>query len=314
MNPWIPRLQGNRWWIYQRERFPIFAHGLLIAVFSGSAVCFSRVLRGGGEWPAGPALVTAFVTALGIFLQLRIADEFKDFVEDSRYRAYRPVPRGLIKLKELGWLAAATALIQLGIGGWHSPRLIPLLLVTWTYLALMTREFFVEHWIRERPITYLWTHMLILPLTDLYATACDWVPVSSTPPAGLMWFVAVSFFNGIGLEIGRKIRAPENEEEGVRTYSRLWGGRHATWAWWAALSVTAVSAVAAATQIGSAGMMGGIMAVLLVAAAWLGRRFINRPSQRTARQLDQFSGIWTLITYLSLGIVPLLVRIFHRTP
>ena len=95
--------------------------------------------------------------------------------------------------------------------------------------------------------------MLVNPsevLTDFYATACDWVPAGHGPPAGLTWFVVVSFFNGVGLEIGRKIRAPENEEEGVRTYSHLWGGRVATLAWGAALVVTATGAIAAATQIG----------------------------------------------------------------
>ena len=40
------------------------------------------------------AVVTSFLS----FLQLRIADEFKDFDEDSRYRPYRPVPRGLVTL------------------------------------------------------------------------------------------------------------------------------------------------------------------------------------------------------------------------
>ena len=137
-------------------------------------------------------------------------------------------------------------------------------MLTWTYLALMTREFFVGQWIRERPITYLWTHMLILPLTDFYATACDWVPAGHGPPAGLTWFVVVSFFNGVGLEIGRKIRAPENEEEGVRTYSHLWGGRVATLAWGAALVVTATGAIAAATQIGFGVMVGTILSALLL--------------------------------------------------
>jgi 4-hydroxybenzoate polyprenyltransferase len=37
---------------------------------------------------------------------------------------------------------------------------------------------------------------------------------------GFFW---VSFFNGTVLEIGRKIRAPQDEEAGVETYSFLWG-------------------------------------------------------------------------------------------
>ena len=58
----------------------------------------------------------AFATAFLFFLQLRIADEFKDFEEDSRYRPYRPVPRGLVRLRELGWLGAAAACLQLATG------------------------------------------------------------------------------------------------------------------------------------------------------------------------------------------------------
>ena len=36
----------NRWWIYQKERFPLLAHGPLIFAFSACAVAFSSLLRG----------------------------------------------------------------------------------------------------------------------------------------------------------------------------------------------------------------------------------------------------------------------------
>src|SRR4051812_43039910 len=89
-----------RWWTYQRERFPIFGHDLLIAAFSSSAVSYSALLR--GQTPRIASIIVAFATCFLFFLQLRIADEFKDLDEDSRYRPYRPVPRGLIRLPELG--------------------------------------------------------------------------------------------------------------------------------------------------------------------------------------------------------------------
>ena len=92
---------SSRWWVYQRERFPILAHGPLIAAFSVSAVSYSALLRGQSSLPLDGTLL-AFGTAFLFFLQLRIADEFKDFEDDSRYRSYRPVPRGLVKLSELG--------------------------------------------------------------------------------------------------------------------------------------------------------------------------------------------------------------------
>src|SRR6266542_689579 len=123
-------MTANRWCIYQRERFPVLAHGLLIAAFSSSAVSFSCLLRGGHSVPSPSSLLTAFATAFILFLQLRITDEFKDFDEDSRYRPYRPVPRGLVKLRELAAIGAFGALVQLGLALWLSPRLTLLLVVT----------------------------------------------------------------------------------------------------------------------------------------------------------------------------------------
>lgn len=314
MNTLAIWLGANRWWIYQRERFPILAHGLLIGAFSSSAVCFSCLLRGGTALPSIASWFTALASAFLLFLQLRIADEFKDFAEDSLYRPYRPVPRGLVKLHELAWIGVAAAAIQLGLALWLSPRLVWLLMATWTYLALMTREFFVRDWIRERPVTYLWTHMLILPLTDFYATACDWQAARVSAPAGLSWFIAVSFFNGVTLELGRKIRAPGDEETGVRTYSRLWGYRRATLAWIATLLITAACAVAASVQTGFLRSEAVTLGLLIGVALLLATRFLHRPVTERARLLEHFSGAWTVILYLSLGVLPLLRRLREGAP
>ena len=98
----------KRWWVYQRERFPLLGHGPLIAAFSFSALSFSTMLRGERQWPSPAAFLVAFATCFLFFLQLRLADEFKDFEEDSRYRPYRPVPRGLVTLRELAWVGVGS--------------------------------------------------------------------------------------------------------------------------------------------------------------------------------------------------------------
>src|SRR5436309_7359359 len=159
MNSTAAAITTNRWCIYQRERFPILAHGLLIAAFSFSAVSFSCLLRGGHTLPSAASLLTAFATAFILFLQLRIADEYKDFDEDSRYRPYRPVPRGLVKLRELAVVFILGALIQLGLALWLQPSLLVLLAVTWVYLTLMSKEFFIGDWLKRRPILYMVSHM-----------------------------------------------------------------------------------------------------------------------------------------------------------
>jgi 4-hydroxybenzoate polyprenyltransferase len=192
-----------RWWVYQRERFPLVAHGILILAFSLCAVCFSALRRGAAGFPAWPVIVVAFVSSLISFLHLRLADEFKDYEEDARYRPYRPVPRGLVSLRELGMVWAGTGVLQLLLALRLDVRLAPILLGTWIYLALMSREFFCKTWLKAHPFTYMWSHMFIMPLIDFYATACDWMTATGRPPAGLFWFVLVSFLNGFVIEIGR---------------------------------------------------------------------------------------------------------------
>jgi len=314
MNSLAATLSANRWWIYQRERFPLFGHGLLIAAFSLSAVSFSWLLRGGDGLPSGAAPLTAFLTAFLLFLQLRIADEFKDFNDDSRYQPYRPVPRGLVKLRELAVIGVVGAAVQLALALWLSPLLGLWLLVTWGYLALMTREFFVGDWIRRRPITYLWTHMLIIPLADFYATACDWQGAGVAPSSGLFWFIAVSFFNGIALEIGRKLRAPGDEEEGVRTYSHLWGLRNACLLWLAALFVTAACAIYASTRIDFLRPIALTLGLLLGFAVFLVCQFLAKPMTTRAKLVEHFSGLWTLLLYLSLGLIPLVWKLKEGQP
>lgn len=304
---------ANRWWIYQRERFPVFAHGVLIAAFSFSAVSFSSLLRNHIQLPSIGTAGVAFATAFLFFLQLRLADEFKDFEEDSLYRPYRPVPRGLVSLRELGILWLLTAVIQLLLALSLQPSLVQLLAVVWVYLALMSKEFFIGEWLKAHPITYMVSHMVIIPLVDLYATACDWWPAETVPPRGLIWFLIVSYFNGMVIEIGRKIRAPQDEEKGVNTYSVLWGRSNAVLVWYSAMMLTAGCAAMAAYQIDFLGPAAVLLIGLLLAAGLIAVRFLYDPVTKRAKWIETFSGVWTLLMYLSLGAVPLLWRVwFHR--
>jgi 4-hydroxybenzoate polyprenyltransferase len=295
-----------RWWTYQRERFPVVAHGLLIAAFSSSAVCFSALLRGQTGPPPLLTFAVAFGTAFLFFLQLRIADEFKDAEEDARYRPYRPVPRGLIRLGELAGLGIIAACIQLALGLLLAPSLILLLACAWAYLALMSKEFFAGEWLKNHPIVYMISHMVIIPIVDFYATACDWWPTIGKPPTGLAWFVAASYFNGIVIEVGRKIRSPADEEPGVNTYSALWGSRIAILVWLGALGATAACAVLAADRVGFLVPAIVILTVLLLAAGLTTWRFLAQLRPCGGKVIEHFAGVWTLLLYLTVGAAPLL--------
>jgi 4-hydroxybenzoate polyprenyltransferase len=301
-----------RWWIYQRERFPLASHAPVIAAFSFCMVSYSSLVRGSLRVPDARELLVAFVSAFIFFLQMRIADEYKDYETDSLYRPYRPVPRGLISLRELGAVGIIGGGVQLALALWLSPALLPFLLGTWLYLGLMTREFFAGNWLRAHPIVYMWTHMLILPLIDLYGTACNWRTEGAAAPTALIFLLCVSFFNGFVLEIGRKIRSPRDEESGVETYSALWGRKRAICAWYGALLVTALGAGLAASQTGFALAEIGLFLALLAGATAIAIFFLQHPVAGRGKQIETFSGVWTLLVYLSLGALPLVWQLMVK--
>jgi len=295
---------SNRWWTYQKERFPLAAHAPLILVFSYSALSYSSMLRGQHRLPTYIPALVAFITAVLVFLQLRIADEFKDFEDDSRYRRYRPVPRGLIRLHELGVVFAVAAVIQISLALLLHPPLVFLLLTVWVYLALMSKEFFIRDWLKARPIHYLWSHMFIMPLVDFYVTGCDWMVARVQAPPGIWWFLIISFFNGINLEFGRKIRAPTDEEVGVDTYTALWGRERAVQVWLAAQVCAAICAIKAASIIHFTAPATAVLITMFTLSCFTAAKFVRNPVSNNAKSIELFSGLWTLAMYLTLGLMP----------
>lgn len=301
----------SRWLTYFRERFPLGRHGVLVAVFTIGSLCFTIRLRGDRVFPDTFALVPAFITTFLFFLQLRLADEFKDYEEDLRWRPYRPVPRGLITLRELGTLWVLTAVVQLFMALMYDFRLTLLLLVVWAYLGLMSVEFFVPRWLKARPMTYMTTHSVIIPLICLYITAHDWIPAGVKSSSRLLWFLAMTYCNSFVIEIGRKIRAPADEEEGVQTYSVLWGQRGAVMAWLGALVATAGFALMAAQQIGFLMPIAFLAGLCVVAAAATSFRFLAEMKPGRGKVFELASALWTVLSLLAVGPAAVLYAMFE---
>jgi 4-hydroxybenzoate polyprenyltransferase len=304
---------ASRLWQYQAERFPIVQHGLLIAAFGASAVCLSALLRGGA--PSVVAIVVAVVVLFGFFFQLRVADEHKDNEEDTKYRPERPVPRGLVTLAELRTMAFAVAGVQVLLTAWLGWMLLGLLALVWAWMALMTKEFFAPKELRKRPILYMVSHMMVMPLIDLYATACDWGPAGGMEGhqgflVTLAGFLVLSLVNGTTLEIARKSWAPEQEREGVETYSRLWGPGVA------GAAVMAVVLLGLATSafvnVRSGAPLWCLAGLLLVSAwaAWAAIDYAGTPAEKTAKRMEMSVGVFVLANYLLLGVLPLIVSLW----
>lgn len=299
---------GARLWEYQAERFPVFKHGVLIAAFGTSAVCLSALLRGGT--PSWLALVVAVLVLFGLFFQLRVADEHKDNEDDTKYRPERPVPRGLVQLAELRAVAIGVGVVQVALTAWLDWRLLGLLALVWAYMAVMTKEFFVPAWLKKRPIIYMVSHMAIMPLIDLFATACDWLPagVALHEDFGLtlLAFLLLSLVNGSVIEIARKSWAPAMEREGVETYSKLWGAGRAG----AAVNVIVIAGLALAAFVnvrsGAEIWYLGVLMAVTFYASWTAIDYAGTPTETTVKRMETGTAVFVIANYLLLGVLPLM--------
>jgi len=290
-----------RWWIYQKERFPVFQYGLLVISVCLAALIFSRAAGGRHGFPPLRYMLTAIVSTFLFFLQLRILDEFKDFSDDLQYRAYRPVPRGLVHLAELKIVFVAAAGIQLGLALWLNPRMLLPLIAVWSYMLLMRVEFFAGKHLKKLPVLYLISHMLIMPLIYFYITACNWLAAGHSIPKGLPELLAMGFTNGFVIEIGRKIRPTKDEEVGVETYSLLWGPIRASVIWIASMFLAALFAVMTVQHIHFRYELAYLIGSLLLAGVMTCCYFYFDQVGGSGKRLEKMAGIWVFVLHLGIA-------------
>lgn len=303
-----PGSLAKRFFLYQRERFPFAAHTPLIVAFTFSAASYSRICRGAdGFIPFGEFAIGA-ITSLLFFFLLRVFDEFKDAGDDARYRPYRPVPRGLISLRELGFLGGAAVALQIILNALVLPWMLPAWGLVIGFMLLMRAEFFVGSWLKRHPLAYMASHMIVMPLIDFYTTGLDWITAGIAPPSGLEFFLGVTFLNGIVVEVGRKIRGADAEEVGVETYSALYGAKRATIGWLGTLGLTCASAIVAASHAGFSGVGTPVLLLLAITASIPAFRFLRTGEHRHAQQIELAAGGWTIAMYLLLGGIPMMLE------
>lgn len=294
----IPANLTSRLWVYQKERFPIFSHGLLIASFTFSAMAFSNICRNGQgfQWLD---FLKAFVNTFTIFALLRISDEFKDSEYDKLNRPYLPVPRGLIQLKELKVIGIALLLSLIAFNLVFASAQFLLFACVLVYLFLMFNEFFTGHWLNERPLIYVTSHMLIIPLVDTLASSFDWINDQADMP-GLICFFVVSFLNGCTLELGRKIKSEENEES--NSYSKSLGFNKALFVFQIVLASTFLTCIIASAYAQLSIVHYIVFIVLYLSTSVFGIIYKRNRTLRNSKIFEAITGIWAILMYLNLGM------------
>jgi 4-hydroxybenzoate polyprenyltransferase len=288
---------------YLRERFPLIGNCLLIVSYFSSNQFLAKALTEPGQ-PMRYSIysLTGAITLLCIFFHLRVFDEHKDFEEDSRHYPDRVLQRGLVTLRQLAILGGVAIALELALGAHRGSEALIAVLLVLGFSVLMLKEFFVAEWLKKHFLLYASTHLLIMPLMALmvFSFATGELPWRAPPWFWLYSFVG--FFVTFNWEISRKIRAPEEEIEGVDSYTKLFGLYGAAWA---VLVIRVVDTALVALVGWHLGVhpwfyyaLVGLFLVCLV--GFFDFRF--RTSPKSARRMETYAGFYVVAFDLILAI------------
>ncbi len=205
-----PRPLLIRLWVFQSERAPLYGVLIMALVTNGVIYNFAHSpLRN---------YLTA-VTIVGLYLlQIRTADEKKDFEHDNKFHPNRPVQRGVVTLGELAVVNKISIALQLLLfASFLDKRIMLLGLMSQGYAVLTKKEFFVREWIRKHFYIYYITHYMQLVIL-FYGMTQIIQPQGINP-----WIFVMFFMTGIiTTELGRKMY-PAEEDTTDDTYSAQLG-------------------------------------------------------------------------------------------
>ncbi|MGH2897146.1 MAG: hypothetical protein ACRDMZ_00605, partial [Solirubrobacteraceae bacterium] len=235
------------------------------------------------------------------FLWLRVLDEHKDFEADAVAHPDRVLQRGLVTLGELRVVGGVSLAIQLAVslwidGGCGAVAAWWLAAVAWS--LLMAKEFFVREWLRQHIMWYAFSHMVVMLLL------VAWVAAMGAPGAvqsRAPWLLAaLVYMSGLAFEMGRKMRAPQDEHPLADSYTQALGVSTAT----RALEVVVAFAAALALITVAAFRTGiprwaSVVAIgsVVLAVVVLGE-FRRRPEKRTAKRVEAGVGVSILAIHI----------------
>lgn len=188
-----------RLWVFQRERAPLYGVLIMASTTVGVGYNFS-------SQPWRNYFVAALIIALYL-IQIRTADEKKDFEHDNKYHPNRPVQRGVVSLAELAVINKISVVGQMLLyASFLDGRIFLLGLASQVYAFLTRKEFYVRDWIRQHFFTYYFLHYIQLVIL-FYAM------VSIVQPENESYWTFVTLFmlSVISTEIGRKMFAVEDD-------------------------------------------------------------------------------------------------------
>ena len=320
--------------IYLNERFPLGKNSIFVLIFTLSGYIytgllynskiinqiFSKEIKVPMPWHK---IVALFIIIFMFFLQLRITDEFKDYEEDLKYRAYRPVQRGVITLKALGKIGIATVIIQIILAYIIDFKIIYFMIIVWFYMFLMAKEFFIKEWLTKRILIYALSHVVIMIfITLVIVNATQYIVLGEAENiikfGALQWYrhnidialiplFTLNYLNGIVLEIGRKTRRADEEEHGVQTYSKLWGKKKAVVILSLLFAVEYFLVILGLSYTYEKYFLfsGLVLLIILIISIYFMIKFLKK--DLSGKIVESVSGLWIVFSSMGLGLLPYFV-------
>ena len=283
----------KKWATYQKERFPVVVYGLYIFCIVFAIFCYtSTVFDNVGE-PNFILLIPMFVFAFLQYLMVRIVDEFKDFEEDSKYRPYRPVPRGLVTLKELKVLFVICVLIQIAIAFVFNKENMLLLFGFWLFFALFCKDFFIKKFLDNHILLTVVIDEFLIVFLGLYLASFVG-EINSL----VIYILLMVYFVSWVVEIARKVRCKEDEEEGVKTYTAVLGIGKTIFV------LFIIEMLLMLLQVNILGNEHLLWIVLLYAVTdIINILFAERKTKKYAKLVELSANVYIVIMYLSMGLL-----------
>lgn len=297
-SPFLTRLRA-----YLAERFPLLGHGVLIVSYYSSNQFLAKVLTEPGEpMRYGAHSILGAVTLFCVFFHLRVFDEHKDFEDDLRHYPDRILQSGLIRLRDLRVLGALAIAIELALSAIRGSAAFLSLILALGFSLLMLKEFFVREWLKRRFLVYAFTHMLIMPLLALmiYSFTTQRYPWQAP---GWFWLYAfVGFFVTSNWEISRKIRPPDQELEGVDSYSKILGTRGAAYLVIAVRVIDTAMVAAVGYHLGLSLWFYAALVVLFAVCLVGFAQYLRHTNARNAKRLETYAGMYIIAFDLILAV------------
>ena len=207
---------------YLQERFPPVLNSIAIFLFycctyfaSCSILNYSPVI--------GFKFILGYILSLLIFYHLRVLDDQKDKEKDTIAYPERILSKGIFNYKHLWMTGFISVAIELSIGMYLGKTLFGLYLIALIYSLLMYKEFFIAEWLNKHLFLYGISHMLILACIDFMVLHIPVKDGTLQHHTAFFYFAFLSFFMTFSLEVSRKIRMPDEENDNIDTYSRPLG-------------------------------------------------------------------------------------------